>query len=72
MAWSASVISQSIANLKQAIATGAYRARILDRDTTFRGLDHMYETLAWLENELAEAQNRSRVKRITFLTSKGL
>jgi hypothetical protein len=60
-----------IDNLKRAIATGAERSKVNDRDVTFRSLKDMQATLAIMEEEVLGPNDR-KPKRYRMVTRKGL
>jgi len=70
MAWTQTDIDK----LKAAIAQGATKVKFADREVTYRSLDEMRETLRILQAEVDQAAGltRTRVRRVLFVTGKGL
>ncbi len=70
MAWTQTDIDK----LKAAIAQGATKVKFADREVTYRSLDEMRETLRILQAEVdaAAGLTRTRVRRVLFVTGKGL
>jgi hypothetical protein len=67
-------LAATIATLKSTIYSGVLRARINDRDTTFRSLDEMKEALRLAQNELdalTASPTRRRPRQVRFMTSSG-
>lgn len=70
MAWTQTDIDK----LKAAIAQGATKVKFADREVTYRSLEEMRETLRLLQAEVdtAAGKSRSRLRRVLFVTGKGL
>jgi hypothetical protein len=70
----AAALAATIATLKATIYSGVLRARINDRDTTFRSLDEMKEALRLAQKELdalMASPTRRRARQVRFMTSSG-
>lgn len=68
-------LKATIATLRSSIYSGVLRARINDRDTTFRSLAEMKEALRMAEADLnsqSPSTGRRRARQIRFMTSSGL
>lgn len=68
-------LTATIADLKAAMYSGVLRARVNDRDTTFRSMNEMKEALRLAEADLAAQQpstTRRRTRQTRFITSTGL
>ena len=68
-------LTTTIADLKTSIYSGVLRARINERDTTFRSLAEMKEALRLAEADLVSLQPPMsaprRVRQVRFMTSSG-
>lgn len=68
-------LKATIATLRASIYSGVLRARINNRDTTFRSLTEMKEALRMAEAELASLSPqpaRRRTRQLRFITGTGL